>query len=1111
MTTPSLLPLVIALALFSSLHPTFSASSSSSPEISSLLLFKSRVNDPTLALSGWDPSTPFAPCDWRGVSCGGSGRVTDLRLPSIGLSGTLPDQAFSNLTDLERLSLRSNSLSGPLPSSLSLLADLRTLFLQSNAFSGAIPPGLFSNLTYLRVLNLSRNRLLGQLDVESLPSPSANLAYLDLSTNLFSGGIPRALANLSQLTLINLSHNLLDGQIPATFGALQKLQYLWLDNNSLEGTLPSAITNCSSLVHLSVEDNRLSGIVPAAIGLLPKLQVVALSRNNFSGEVTSSLVCSPSIRNVRLGSNMVTDLIGPGAGNACGGVLEELGLDSNSLKGGFPTWLTNASRLRSMDFSNNFLSGTLPDEIGRLNLLELRLANNSLGGEIPSAFRSCTSLAYLDLEGNGFTGEIPWFVGEFRGLKVLLLRRNSFSGPVPQNISSLTALEVLDLGVNALDGSFPVEVTRLQNLTTLDLSGNRFIGSEMPASIGNLSRMMVLNLSSCGFSGSIPTSIANLLRLTSLDLSRQNLSGEVPIEIAGLPNIQVVALQGNMLSGNIPEGFSSLRGLTYLNLSANMLNGQIPATFGFLQSLSVLSLSENHISGPIPAQIGNCSSLQALELQSNYLSGPVPADLSRLSWLNILDLSRNNLTRGIPVSLSGLSNLVSLDLSSNDLSGDIPAKLSQIPGLVSFNVSGNNLNGEIPPALGSRFNSTSFADNLGLCGKPLGNECKNAENRKRKRLIFLIAIIASGGILLALFCCFYIYRLLLWRRKLKEKASGEKKSSPGRSSSRGSGGRGSTDNGAPKLVMFNNKITLAETIEATRQFDEENVLSRTRFGLVFKACYNDGMVLSIRRLPDGALDESIFRKAAEALGKVKHRNLTVLRGFYAGPPDMRLLVYDYMPNGNLATLLQEASHQDGHVLNWPMRHLIALGIARGLGFLHGSSIVHADVKPQNVLFDADFEAHLSDFGLRPLVALTPTEGSSSLPVGTLGYVSPEAVLAGEVTRESDVYSFGIVLLELLTGKRPVVFTQDEDIVKWVKKQLQRGQINELLEPGLLELDPESSEWEEFLLGVKVGLLCTAPDAMARPTMQDVVFMLEGCRAGPNIPSSADPTTHHSPA
>lgn len=341
---------------------------------------------------------------------------------------------------------------------------------------------------------------------------------------------------------------------------------------------------------------------------------------------------------------------------------------------------------------------------------------------------------------------------------------------------------------------------------------------------------------------------------------------------------------------------------------------------------------------------------------------------------------------------------------------------------------------------------------------------------------------------------------------MKETANGDKKSSPSRGSGRTSGGRGSGDNGGPKLVMFNNKITLAETLEATRQFDEENVLSRTRYGVMYKACYNDGMVLSIQRLPDGSLEKNMFRKEAESLGKVKHRNLTVLRGYYAGPPNLRLLVYDYIPNGNLATLLQESSHQDGHVLNWPMRHLIALGIARGLAFLHTASIVHGDISPQKVLFDADFEAHLSDFGLDKFRVTTPAEPSSSTSVGTLGYVAPESTLTGEISAQSDVYSFGIVLLELLTGRRPVMFNDDEDIVKWVKKQLQTGQITELLEPGLLELDPESSEWEEFLLGIKVGLLCTAIDPHDRPAMADIVFMLEGCRAGTELPSSADPAT-----
>lgn len=276
----------------------------------------------------------------------------------------------------------------------------------------------------------------------------------------------------------------------------------------------------------------------------------------------------------------------------------------------------------------------------------------------------------------------------------------------------------------------------------------------------------------------------------------------------------------------------------------------------------------------------------------------------------------------------------------------------------------------------------------------------------------------------------------------------------------------------------------------------------------------DGTVLSVRRLPDGQVEENLFKAEAEMLGRVKHHNLTVLRGYYVHG-DVRLLIYDYMPNGNLASLLQEASQQDGHVLNWPMRHLIALGVARGLSFLHthcNPPIIHGDVKPNNVQFDADFEAHLSDFGFERL-SMTPTDpSSSSTPLGSIGYVSPEMGVSGQLTQEADVYSFGIVLLELLTGRRPVMFTsQDEDIVKWVKRMLQTGQISELFDPSLLELDPESSEWEEFLLAVKVALLCTAPDPADRPSMSEVIFMLEGCRVGPEIPtSSSDPTSHTSP-
>ncbi|KAL5073896.1 hypothetical protein RYX36_012880 [Vicia faba] len=1118
MATTAIFLTIACLTYFTTILIITHASTTTNNEIQALTTFKLNLLDPLNSLTTWNTSTPSPPCDWHGILCSNN-RVHQIRLPRLQLSGTI-SSSLSKLTQLRKLSLHSNNLISSIPPSLSQCLFLRAIYLHNNSLSGNIPPSLL-NLTNLQVLNFAANFLSG-----TIPNRLSNsLRILDLSSNSFTGNIPGNFTSNSQLQLINLSHNRLTGQIPVTLGALQQLQYMWLDNNRLHGTLPSAISNCSSMVHLSIDENSIGGLIPSTIGTMPKLQVLSLSLNQLSGFVPTTLFCNQNnkhnntLRILQLGFNMLTGISNPRNGKCDNHFLEILDLKENHIiQSLFPSWLTNVKSLRTLDLSGNSFSGYLPRDIGDLFLLEeLRLSDNSLSGVVPSSIVECSLLKVLDLRRNRFSGLVPYFVGELKSLKELSLGGNFFTGLIPKSYGGLYELEILDLSNNKLNGVLPLEIMQLGNLGVLNLSNNRFSG-QVSYRIGGLKSLQVLNLSQCGFSGSVPSTLGSLMKLRVLDLSKQNLSGEIPVEVFGLPSLEVVALDGNSLSGSVPEGFSSIVSLRYLNISFNDFVGNIPTTYGFLSSLVVLSLSHNFISGSIPNEIGGCSQLEVLQLQSNRLVGNiVPSVISHLTRLKELSLGNNGLKGEIPDEISKCSSLNSLDLN-----GEIPVDLWRISGLKYLNVSNNDLEGEIPQMLSSRFNDPSvFAMNKRLCGKPLHRDCAKARRRKRKRLIIIIGVAVAGLCFLALFCCGYVYSLLRWRKKLREGVTGEKKRS---STSAGSNGernsRGSGENGGPKLIVFNNKITYAETLEATRNFDEENVLSRGKHGLVFKASYQDGMVLSIRRLPNGStlIEENTFRKEAESLGKVKHRNLTVLRGYYAGPPpDVRLLVYDYMPNGNLGTLLQEASQQDGHVLNWPMRHLIALGIARGLGFLHSVEIVHGDVKPQNVLFDADFEAHLSEFGLDRLTMVSiPTElaessSSTTIAVGSLGYVAPEAVLTGQVTKEGDIYSFGIVLLEILTGRKAVMFTgQDEDIVKWVKKQLQKGLISELLEPGLLEIDQESSEWEEFLLGVKVALLCTAHDPLDRPSINDIVFMLEGCRVGPDIPSSADPTTLPSP-
>ncbi|MCI11348.1 LRR receptor-like kinase, partial [Trifolium medium] len=228
----------------------------------------------------------------------------------------------------------------------------------------------------------------------------------------------------------------------------------------------------------------------------------------------------------------------------------------------------------------------------------------------------------------------------------------------------------------------------------------------------------------------------------------------------------------------------------------------------------VLSLSHNFISGSIPNEIGGCSQLEVLQLQSNHLVGNiVPSVISQLSRLKELNLAQNGFNGDIPDEISKCSSLNLLCLD-----GEIPVDLSRISGLKYLNVSNNNLEGEIPEMLSSKFNDPSvYAMNKRLCGKPLHKECGKSKRRKRKKLIIIIGVAAAGLCLLALCCCGYVYSLLRWRRKLREGVTGEKKRSPTSAGSNGErNSRGSGDNGGPKLIVFNNKITYAETLEATR-------------------------------------------------------------------------------------------------------------------------------------------------------------------------------------------------------------------------------------------------------------------------------------------------------
>jgi len=322
-------------------------------------------------------------------------------------------------------------------------------------------------------------------------------------------------------------------------------------------------------------------------------------------------------------------------------------------------------------------------------------------------------------------------------------------------------------------------------------------------------------------SGVLPPELGKCANLRILNLSGQNFTGSVPTSYTSLSNLRELSLDGNAINGSIPADFVKLSLLTTLALSNNRLSGEIPANVGNATNLQILELYGNELYGTLPPSLENCTNLQTLDLHNNRLTGEIPRGVALLPRLEQLNLQGNAISGPILPELGNLSTLVALNLSRNNLTGTIPTTLQNLPNLVLLDVSWNDLYGEIPSVLGAKFSKLSFEGNSGLCGPPLNSNCGGPRKSWWERFWTWRAIVgvAVGGgvlvlVLLALcgFCCVHL---------LRKHRAGELGNAPG--------------SPLDKVIMFRSPITLANIQEATGQFDEDHVLSRTRHGIVFKA------------------------------------------------------------------------------------------------------------------------------------------------------------------------------------------------------------------------------------------------------------------------------------
>ncbi|GMH30541.1 hypothetical protein Nepgr_032384 [Nepenthes gracilis] len=711
----------------------------------------------------------------------------------------------------------------------------------------------------------------------------------------------------------------------------------------------------------------------------------------------------------------------------------------------------------------------------------------------------------IDLPWKGFGGRITEKIGQLQALRKLSLHDNMIGGSIPTSLGLLPKLRGLQLFNNRLSGPIPSSLGLCPLLQTLDLSNNSLTWT-IPPSLANSTRLYWVNLSFNSLTGSIPGSLTRSRTLTFLALHYNNLSGSIPDTWGGkdrssLYQLKSLTLDHNLFSGRIPASLGSLSELLELSLSDNLINGTIPDELGRLSRLRKLDLSHNFINGSFPRTLSNLSSLVTLNLESNRLDNQIPEDAGKLHNLSLLNLRRNQFKGPIPASIGNISALTQLDLSYNNFSGGIPNSLADLPHLDSFNVSYNNLSGSVPPRLAQKFNPSSFLGNLQLCGYSASTPCPspapsaevspekpNGHKENKKLSAKDIILIAAGALLIVLLilCCILLCCLIRKRAASKEKndrtgSQAEKGSRPAEPEVESGGEAGG------KLVHFDGPMvfTADDLLCATAE-----IMGKSTYGTVYKATLEDGNQVAVKRLREKITKgQKEFESEVNLLGRIRHPNLLALRAYYLGPKGEKLLVFDYMPKGSLANFLH-ARDPDSHI-DWATRMNIIKGMTRGLSHLHNhENIIHGNLTSSNALIDENNNAKIADYGLSRLMS-TAANTSVIATAGALGYRAPELSKLKKANTKTDVYSLGVIILELLTGKSPGEAMNGVDLPQWVASIVKEEWTNEVFDLELMK--DASTIGDELLNTLKLGLHCVDPSPSTRPEAQQVLQQLEEIR------------------